>query len=144
MKIVGSCFYVHKSAVQQFTPEQREAVAHALCKIPVCFEYDIIKYNRNNGAVTFTQSPDWDTANEPLVGDSYTVRANGTVKRINKSRGQIYHHKWLFVKEDYTGFNVEESKHRSKIINEISVGLKQRIGYKKFWIELLAEHGVEV
>ena len=37
--------------------------------------------------------------------------SDGKVKKLNIN--QIYHHKWLFVKDDYKGFNVDNSVKRS-------------------------------
>ena len=50
-----------------------------------------------------------------------------------KSSPQIYHHKWLFVTDDYPGFDVEESKNRSRKWVSLPNIDYSRIGYKKFW-----------
>ena len=142
MKTVIHTKYVHYTAVGELEPSEVQAVAKALDCIPKYFPYSVIRVSAD-GTVSFTHSPNWDTANEPDVGNSYLVSPDGTA--VHKlARGQIYHHKWQFVSEDYKGFDIEQSKLRSVVVNRISVGVKTRIGYKNFWLNLLAKHGVEV
>ena len=45
----------------------------------------------------------------------------------------IYHHKWLFVKDDYDGFDVEESKTRSRAWMALTDIDRTRIGKKSYW-----------
>ena len=49
---------------------------------------------------------------EPIVGDYITVKLNGDVRAGHSN--YIWHHKWLWVMNDYTGFDVEESWNWSK------------------------------
>ena len=56
------------------------------------------------------KSPNWDSAQEPLATTGLKV-SDGKIKKLNIN--QIYHHKWLFVKDDYKGFNVDDSVKRS-------------------------------
>ena len=69
------------------------------------------------------------------MGDAYKVTEDGRITLTRqKTIPQIYHHKWLFVKDDYKGFDVEESKKRS--IKWLSVSDKinmSKIGYKNYW-----------
>lgn len=116
-------------------------------------EVEIVKVDVKNNKVSFIKSPDWDTAREPLVGDAYMIDLNEnaplrkrTVK-ITKSKGQIYHHKWMFVADDYQGFDIEESKKWSEKWQSVipaERGIKSRIGYKKYWDEYLKEYGLNV
>jgi hypothetical protein len=127
-KRMGKDFYVHKSC--------EDKVAHVSffhkCKsyLPSGFTYDIIKVSVDS--VSFISSPDWDTAHEPTVGASIKVGKDGTVKHTRPS-GMIYHHKWLFVTPDYTGFDVSESVERSRTWVSLSDIDYSRIGRKKFW-----------
>jgi hypothetical protein len=45
----------------------------------------------------------------------------------------IYHHKWLFVADDYDGFDVEESKARSDAWLALPEVDKSRIGRACYW-----------
>ena len=52
----------------------------------------------------FIRSPDFDKNDEPIAGDSILVSRDGSFKFTKQKKDpQIYHHKWLFVKDDYTG-----------------------------------------
>lgn len=116
-------------------------------------EVEIVKVDVKNNKVSFIKSPDWDIAREPLVGDAYMIDLNEnaplrkrTVK-ITKSKGQIYHHKWMFVADDYQGFDIEESKKWSEKWQSVipaERGIKSRIGYKKYWDEYLKKYGLDV
>ena len=150
-KKIGSTFYVHKSNVKEINSllERNElaAIASAINKLPENFSYEILKYDKKNKKVSFIQSPDWDTAREPLVGDSYTSSIFDINFKVIKSKGQIYHHKWMFVSDDYTGFDIEESKDWSNKWTSIlpnTRDVKSRIGYKKYWDELLKEFNLPV
>ena len=46
----------------------------------------------------------------------------------------IYHHKWLFVTDDYSGFNVEASKERSRLWLGLDGVDKKRSGRKSYWV----------
>ena len=81
-----------------------------------------------------------DTADEPSLYDSIKVDIDGKTKysKYDESNPPIYHHKWLFVKDDYKGFDVEKSKERSQkwlTLKDIDFS---RIGFKKFWDNFIA------
>ena len=84
--------------------------------------------------MSFIQSDDFDESDEPTVGDVYTVKANGSVVYRRASVDPwIYDHKWLFVADAYTGFDVEASKERSGrwlALDDIDY---RRIGKRSFW-----------
>ena len=132
-KQMGNTIYLHKS-VEDKLPASLLKLAQSF--IPPNFTYDIIKYDKSNGNITFISSPDWDNAPEPIVGDALLIRGDGTTRFIpQKSNPQIYHHKWLFVDDGYGGFNTTLSKERSKKW----VGLPHiefnKIGYKDYWVK---------
>jgi hypothetical protein len=116
------------------------------------FEYTIIRHDIITNDLTFIYSPDFDSSNEPIVGQSITSHfVNGIYHINNKITKQsknplIYHHKWLFVKDDYIGFNVAESKKRSvqwKSILGINRDVSSRIGRQGFWCNWLNENNME-
>ena len=111
-KQMGNVIYVHQSA-EDIIPSS--FLNNAKEQLPPDFTYSIIKYDSKNDNITFIYSPDWDSASEPIVGNAILVRGDGSKREIKqKSSPQIYHHKWLFVRDDYSGFDSEESKQRSR------------------------------
>ena len=159
MKKIGGCIYMHISMRTKVDEKIKNMIADAervfrkVIGMKDFMEVEIVKVDVKNNNVSFIKSPDWDTAREPLVGDAYMIDLNEnaplrkrTVK-ITKSKGQIYHHKWMFVADDYQGFDIEESKKWSEKWQSVipaERGIKSRIGYKKYWDEYLKEYGLNV
>ena len=104
------------------------------------FEYNLIRYNAKTGAIGFFNSPDFDTSPEPVNGELMVVEPDGTIRNVplNKDldKQAIYHHKWQWVKDDYTGFDVAQSIERSiewqKVVNREGINRK-RIGFQGVW-----------
>lgn len=115
--------------------------------------YDIIRFNLKTYETSFIQCNDFNNEDEPEILLSLTYRhINGEYvfysKKCFKNRDnkQIYHHKWMFVSDDFAGFDVSKSKERSllwkrKLGNNKTISSK--IGYSKFWKEWLKENNVE-
>lgn len=80
------------------------------------WDYDVVKIDRINNNVSFIQAHQWNELDEPIAGDSLIVYPNGTIKihKMSKNDPLIYHHKWTFVGDDYTGFDPRESFERSE------------------------------
>lgn len=147
IKRVGYNFYVHKSNLfelySKLELEDRNILMNILNNSN--YRYDIIKYDRKTKNVSLIECRTWDVLNEPIVGDSHCYRMNGTVSLI-KGGSKVYHNKWQFVSSDYKGFDIEESKSRTKEwhnIKDIKL-LKSKIGNKDFWYKLLLENGLEI
>ncbi|EOU2097118.1 hypothetical protein C0L75_03095 [Clostridium perfringens] len=149
-KIYGS-IYVHKSNVKSLDEFYQEQINNAIWFLssqgyPID-TYEVIKINTKKISITFIESEDWDVAREPVVGQAYRVDENGDVRIIKqKSNPQIYHHKWMFVGEDYKGFDLEESKRWSEQWQKIlpnTKEIKSRIGYKKYWEEFLKDNNLK-
>lgn len=86
--------------------------------------------------MSFIASPDFDTTDEPTVGDVVTVSTDGASRRRSqRADPQIYHHKWLFVADDCTGFDVAASKRRSATWLALDDVDKSRIGTRSYWDE---------
>ena len=131
-KEIGGAVYVHR----QYESVLPAAVQKAKECLPQNFDYTVIKYLLSDDTVSFIESPDFDSADEPTVGDLYTIKANGQASfRRKLTDPWIYHHKWLFVADDYKGFDVEASKRRSRqwlTLDDIDFN---RIGKQSFWTE---------
>ena len=121
IKIVGTAKYAHKSNISEladkcFVKPIEKQIFYKFIEEVVYkgIPFDIIKYDK--GAITLITSPDWDIANEPIVGDCYRWGINEWFhdKWVNPTTTsnykQIYHNKWMFVSKDYKGFDKECKK----------------------------------
>lgn len=130
-KEIGGAVYVHK----QYESLLPEAVQKAKLFLPPGFSHTVIKFQMFDETVSFIQSIDFDSADEPTVGDLYTIKAAGSASfRRALADPWIYHHKWLFVADDYKGFDVEASKTRSRQWLRLPDVDFTRIGKKSFWV----------
>jgi hypothetical protein len=131
-KEIGGAVYVHRD----YEGVLGEPVRAAKARLPGGFDYTVVKYNRRTGAVSFIHSPDFDTALEPVVGEIWTIAADGTARhRPALPDPYVYHHKWLFVADDYGGFDVEASKARSRQWLSLPDVDRSRIGRRNYWLE---------
>lgn len=91
--------------------------------------------------IRFDQSADFDTAREPTPGRQITYSEDGIVG--DREENQIFHHKWQWVGEDYTGFNVDDSYEWSRQwvpqIKNFST-----IGRVENWHDQLTEAGLPI
>ena len=134
-KRIGGVVYIHRSILphEDYSP----IVEDALSILDQDFHFEVIKIDKKNSSVSFIQCEDWNTAHEPTVGDSYKVNVETGESKLRKARvknKQIYHHKWMFVNDDYTGFDIEEAKQRSKSWENSSIEYDpKRIGNFDYW-----------
>lgn len=148
MKKIGSTVYIHYSARRQLTKEQKDLLwkASNICKLGFN-KSEIYKIDLKNERVSFIECDDFDVAREPQVGKSWVVDVEKNDYKEVKPKGQIYHHKWMFVEDNYTGFDIEESKRWSEKWQSVipaEKSIKSRIGYKKYWDEYLREYSLDV
>jgi len=99
------------------------------------FPFTILKFNPKTGYISFIESPDFNSSPEPIVGRSLLVKPDSDSSKIINPPADpwIYHHKWLMVKDDYSGFNVEESKNRSRKWMSLKPDTS-RIGKLSYWM----------
>ena len=129
-KVIGGAVYVHR----QYESLLPKAVQKAKGALPNGFRYTIVKYVMSDETVSFIHSRDFDSSPEPVVGDLYTVKCDGSTRfRREAADPWIYHHKWLFVADDYKGFDVEASRARSCQWLALDSVDFRRIGKKGFW-----------
>ncbi len=96
-------------------------------------------YDRLTGVVRFDEAFDFDTVREPHVGNYVTIFPDGVVKEGNSLN--IWHHKWLWVRDDYGGFDVDESKRWSeKWLSKVPEIAK---GSDVTWNAQLKKYGVD-
>jgi len=133
-KEIGGAIYVQRQYQHLLGP----AVVAAAARLPPGFDYTVVKVHRRTGVVSFIHSLDFDTAPERTVGDICTVRPDGTLqRRRSPADPYLYHHKWLFVADDYPGFDVEESKARSQAWLSLPNVDRARIGRRSYWTQFV-------
>ena len=115
-KQVGSSLYVHKFYADEVIPKEiLQRAEEILTRSNPDFKYNTLMWDSKTNNVRFDESPDFDTTREPHVGEYIVVSPNGErPPRIGVSNS-IWHHKWLWVKDDYNGFDVDKSKEWSRV-----------------------------
>jgi hypothetical protein len=143
-KTIGSNTWVHK---QYETVFPKAVLQEAKKHLPKDFDYTVVKYDSKAEAVSFIQSPDFNSSSEPLVGDVIRISSDGAVKKIRSGKNpMIYHHKWLMVDDDYRGFDVEQSVIRSstwKTLIGVNREISSRIGRRNYWLDEIVPKIVE-
>lgn len=152
MKKVGTCLYVHKSALNQiYEYLEKRNVVEEINRIKNIIEkynkldYEIFKYDYKSKKISLIESKDWNISHEPEVGNSLCIHINGEEKKI-KASGKIYHGKHFFINKDYIYFSYEKEKERYKEWNEKIPNIKEhksKIGNKSYWEKLLKENNLE-
>jgi hypothetical protein len=115
-KKVGTALYVHKLYADEVIPKNiLQRAENILARSNPNFAYNSIMFDPQRGIIRFDEAPDFDTASEPTVGNYITVFLNRSNTSPQKGYSDsIWHHKWLWVKDDYTGFDVNKSKEWSR------------------------------
>jgi len=135
-KPMGGAVYIHKY-YENLLPDAFNHYKEILSNQFPDYEYNIVKFGKDGAS--FLYSPDFDTAEEPVVESYVTVKSDGFAKP-GKSK-TIYHHKWLFVKDDYPGFDVDKSFERSKAWLQIPSIPFSKIGQnKEYWNGFLQQN----
>jgi hypothetical protein len=136
-KLIGGSIYVHKNYAELVVPKDTLDKAKEL--LGDSFEYNCVKFDIKPNVVRFDQAAGFDDDREPFVGNYITVTTDGKLKKGISP--YIWHHKWLWVKDDYNGFNVQESKEWSALwlskFKEPASGVPQK------WEEQLRKYGLE-
>ncbi len=131
-KEIGYAVYVHR----QYEELLGTSVDWAKRHLPEHYEYTVVKLNQRNDAVSFIQCPGFDSEPEPAIAAIIVVSADGAAqRRTTPADPYIYHHKWLFVSDDYAGFDVEASQQRSQQWIALAGVDRSRIGRKSYWEE---------
>jgi hypothetical protein len=131
-KEIGYAVYVHRDYEEVLGQSVEWAKRH----LPEHYEYNVVKLNQRNDSVSFIQCNDFDYEHEPAIAGIIVVNATGQVqRRTMPSDPYIYHHKWLFVADDYQGFDVAASKARSLLWVALGGVDRSRIGRRSYWEE---------
>ncbi|MCY9866107.1 hypothetical protein OTK49_26580 [Vibrio coralliirubri] len=148
-KKVGEHVWVHKDYAELVCNKDKYQMMSAA--LPSGFSYDVVRVSQKVDEVAFIRSPDFNTSHEPIVSDSIRVTLNAdgelSVSKATKEQKDplIYHHKWLFVQDDYKGFDVEEAKLRSlewKSKLGVDRVVSSKIGRCSFWDNWLKQNSI--
>lgn len=139
-KEIGSQIYFHKDYVDDICPHLYELARDILEEEYPDFSYNCLMYDKKKpDTLRFDEAPDFNTSREPMPGNMLSVNTS-TRKITERFSPQIWHHKWLWVKDDYTGFDVEESYNWSKRWLE---KISSPSGYMHKWKSELKDVGLE-
>jgi hypothetical protein len=152
-KRVGSCIYIHKSNIQElldmltddggykgeiiywYNFRKQKGTAH----------YEVIKYDIKKHRLSFIDSPDWFTSNEPTVGNSTCWDFDKETSTYRSGGTQVYHSKELFMADDTDLIDLNKAKERTKLWQSVvKKEEKKLIGNKKYWHNWCEEHGIEI
>ena len=107
-KIVGNNIYFHRDYCMTYMPKECQFLFQEKKRL-VPFDFNCCRYNVETGQLAFVESPDFDVSREPLVGRMFIVNRWTDPGQLTQFYNQIYHHKWTFVDNCYSGFHVRES-----------------------------------
>lgn len=133
-KAIGGKLYLTKECSSVC---KRIDAAHAY--LPDNFDYQVLRVDEKGGEYSFVASPDWNESNEPIVGESYTVKLldedllEVKHRKANTNKKQIYHHKWLFS----GGHSIEEIDAMRRSLSWLAIDRERshssKIGYADYW-----------
>ena len=114
-KEVSGQIYVHKNYASEVIPSDLLSKAENIIKSAKPeFKYNCVMYDKNKNTIRFDEADNFDTAPEPIPANTVTVDLNSGKVSKQDYISKIWHHKWLWVKDDYKGFDVNESWERSR------------------------------
>lgn len=129
-KEIGGQIYFHKNYVGRICPELYDIAVKMLKQGYPDFEFNCLMYDKKKpNVLRFDSALDFDTAREPSPGQMISV--DTSTRTLTKlSSKQIWHHKWLWVMDDYKGFDVQASYEWSKTWLE---KISHPSGYPEKW-----------
>ena len=141
-KQVDNCLYFHSDYARQIIPtEIYESAIKKLTELSGVFYFNCVRWNFRTNEVRFDEAFDFDISHEPRVGVFININPDG---RFNQGdTASIWHHKWMWVADDYAGFDVEASFQRSAQWVPLDPDF-QRIGHRGYWREWLAQNNLPV
>jgi len=154
IKKVANCLYAHSSNVEELLINIPDNLKNDLKNFLTDNIYSfndinniVIKVNTYKKTFSIIKTKDWDFKFEPIIIYSATFNHNGQLmyERNYKKNYPIYHKKYMFVAEDYNGFNIKECKDRVDYYESIIPNfnsIKNKIGYLDFWSDLLKQYNI--
>lgn len=115
-KAIGGQLYVHKNYAAEVIPTKVIEYAEKLLqRFDPQFQYNCIMLDLNRDEIRFDEAPDFDTAREPHVGKFVKIDLKGAKPPYEEYSDSIWHHKWLWVRDDYSGFDIDDAKEWSRM-----------------------------
>jgi len=154
VKIINKSYYVHKSNLNELiTMLSLDDVNKLMdtCYYNMTISYDVIKIDILNNTISFIKCKGWDEYPEPWVVETTVFSYNDP--RIPKRNLKytknypVYHNKWMFVSDNYKGFDIQKSKVRTKIIESTIQTYRQdrrKIGFLDYWQKLLEDNNISL
>jgi hypothetical protein len=146
MKKIGGRIYLHASACSMLDSVMYFCVsrAKATCdQILGTYNWNCLRIKPDGlgsaSEVAFQWSPDFNTADEPEVLQTIRVMYNDVMDMwgvcdIKVHKNTIWHHKWMWVKPDYKGFDYKASKARSALWKpHVKKSELTKIGNRVYW-----------
>lgn len=134
-KQVGNKIYMHKNYALSVVPYKTYIKALDLLQKMSDFENNKLVFNcicydlKKPNIVRFDTCQNFDTEREPVVGWQYTVDIENKIISIRYCK-EIWHHKWLWCRENYKGFDIQKSWEWSRTwlekLNEIASGYPEK------------------
>lgn len=145
-KKMGNQLWFHKNYAIEILGEAKFNSFKSI--VPKEFEYEVLRWDSKKEELAFIECFDFNISNEPIVGKVLRVlkkeKSFELLKVVNQPKDPlIYHHKWMFVKDDYQYFSVKESKKRSLEWKEVlgkNKSLSSKIGRLSFWDNWLEDN----
>jgi hypothetical protein len=132
-KQMRESIYFHKSYLHLFPREVQDAVKF----LPKNLEFNIIKFTPKENSISFILSPDFDESYHPKIVQSAKLNLNNKSIPVKifryKNNVKIYHHRWLFVKDEYEGFDVGKDKRWSDLWSRVPHLNHTKYGTLKYW-----------
>ncbi len=151
-KKMGYSRWIHKDYLSSLSCYRK--IQNVIEQMETDFEYHIVRFSIKQDylyEIGLIQCPDFDHSHEPIVGDCMKILLSDigeviSYKMVEKaSSPSIYHHKWLFVGLDYSGFSVIEAMERSLAWKKklgMNRNISSRIGRAAYWDKWLKENNL--
>jgi hypothetical protein len=141
-KQVGSKIYFHKSVWDKIVPKNVWNKAVEILERKRSLQtIQTVYYDLNvPHIVRFDSCPGFNTQREPMVGNMMFVDVNQNEITKEAYNRQIYHHKWLWVEPNYTGFDAKVSYEWSRLWLSKLYGTAS--GYVHIWEEQLKKYNI--
>lgn len=171
VKKVFSSIYAHKTNIdellQEIFPMKRKLIKLFLEQNADKYDFDVLKVDTYKNTISLISCNDFNGTPEPVINniktwnyeyrygnghdfkiifDNYKKNGFSDMKEKKYIKNPvIYHNKWMFVSDNYNGFDVNLSKQRTKMLR-ISIPnyweLTNKIGHLDFWIELCNTYNI--
>jgi len=147
MKKVRGKLYLHKSAIEELSNQQKSIVKQAMNILKNDLKWNLIRLDSED-QVGFLFYPDFEKDPHPSLQHSFSVNLTTKVTKFRDSfrtNPPILHRKETFLTKDNK--NYEKFSKLTKQEEEAGLldpKISHRIGFQKFWDNLLYEKDLEI